>query len=194
MFTYLLIMLFFGGLMLITMFIGGGDHDVSHEVHLEHDVGHDAGYSTPQGTVHSSGLLQGWLSVKVIAAFGTAFGAAGLVAMANKVPHGWSLLIAIGSGIVLAFLIRMLIGIFRRSECNSSFSRAQLVGKTGTVTLGILEGKIGEAQFSFNGESVSVPVKSEDGKEISQGTQVTGTAYGAIMIVKRTPPLVSVMQ
>ena len=124
MLTYLLIMVFFGLLMLITMFLGGGDHDISHEVTLEHEIGgHDAGHDTQQGTVHSSGMLQGWLSIKVIAAFGTAFGAAGLVSRAYGVSHGRSLWIAIAAGLVLAFLIRILIRSFRNSECNSSFSR-----------------------------------------------------------------------
>lgn len=185
MFIYFLVMLCFGLLMLITLFLGGGDHDVSHEVTLvDHDTAAPSIHET-QGTSHSSGLLQGWLSLKVISAFGTGFGATGWVATANGLSQGWSLACAIGSGLVIAFLIRLLIQSLRKSECNSSFSRSQLVGKQGTVILGILDGQTGEAQFVINGELVSVPAKSDDGKAISQGVQVSVVASGAVMVVKK---------
>jgi membrane protein implicated in regulation of membrane protease activity len=130
-------------------------------------------------------MLQGWLSIKVISAFGTGFGAAGLIASANGLPYGWSLACAIGSGVVLAIIIRFLIGCFRKAECNSSFSRSQLVGKQGAVILGILDGAIGEAQFVHGGELVSVPSKSEDGKAIPQGSQVIVVSAGSVMVVRK---------
>ena len=184
MFAYFLIMLFFGLFMIVTMFIGGGDHDVGHEVTLaDHDTDSPSVHET-HGTVHSSGLLQGWLSLKVISAFGTAFGAAGLVASANGAPVWISLACSVASGFVVAFVVRLFIRAFRSAECNSSFSRSQLVGKQGSVIMAILEGMIGEAQFSNNGELVTVPAKSEDGKAIAQGTRVVVVASGSVMVVK----------
>lgn len=187
-FTYLMIALFFGGFMIISLFLGGGDHDVDHEAILGHDgVNGDSCHDTihdHDGSLKLSGMLQGWLSIKVISAFGTAFGSAGAIAVANGFG-GIAIWCAIGSGLVIAILCRGLMMALYKSECTTSNNRSSIVGTTGTLTIGIVDSNLGEAQFNINNELVAVPVRSCDGKSIRTGSLVIAENAGIIAAIVR---------
>jgi type II secretory pathway component PulF len=80
MFMYLMIMFFCGGFMLLCLLIGGGDHgDAGHGAIPAGDGtdagGHDGSHGDSHGDSHGGRVeaLQGWLNIKVLSAFGTAF-------------------------------------------------------------------------------------------------------------------------
>jgi len=170
-FMFVLIALFFGGLMLITLFMGG--HDAS----VDHDLAHGHGVD--------GGGWQAWFSLKVISAFGTAFGAAGAIATVNARTAPWATFIALLSGAVIGFLVKWLIAFLSGQEGSAAFRRTELAGKEGMVVLGILDGGIGEAQFMVDGQIVNLPARSSDGKAIGQGAKIVVDAVGSVLTVKK---------
>lgn len=171
-FVYCTFAFLFGGVMVISLLLGG--HDTS----VDHDVSH--------GHAEGGGGWQAWLSIKVISAFGTAFGASGAVASLHPTTSSWAILIALASGYVCGWGVKVVISFLGSQEGDASFSRSDLADKEGTIIMGILEGdEIGEAQFVVGGQVVNFPVKSRDGKSICQGDRIVVETVGSVLVVKR---------
>lgn len=172
-FIYITLAFLFGGVMLISLLLGG--HDAS----VDHDVSHG-------GHAEGGGGWQAWFSIKVLSAFGTAFGASGAISSIHANTAAWSIPIALGSGFVCGFVVKTLIGFLGNQEGNATYSRTDLAGQEGTIIMGILEGdEIGEAQFIVDGQIVNFPAKSSDGKSISQGEKIVVETVGSVLVVKR---------
>lgn len=170
-FAYIIIALFFGCLMLIGLLFDGGD------AHIDHDA---AGLGDSDGGGFSS-----WFSLKVISAFGTTFGSSGAIAVANNVVGPLALAIALLSGVVIGYIVKRLICFLSSQEGSAAYNRASLAGQHGTLTMGILDDGVGEAQFVVDGQLVSHPARSCDGKAIHQGETVVVENVGSVLSVKR---------
>ena len=171
---FVLVAVFFGGLMTMSLIFGGGDGP-----ELDHDV------DTGSGAGGESGGWSGWFSIKVMAAFGTAFGAAGALALVGGAPRAWALAIAALSGVVIGYSVKLLTSYLKRQEMSGSYNRASLAGQKGTMICGAINGGIGEAQFIVDGQMVNMSAKSTDGKSISQGEQVVVETVGSVLLVSR---------
>lgn len=159
-------------LLMISLLVGGdGDVEIDHDFDVDHDADAGGGYH--------------WLSFKVFMAFGTAFGAAGAIARSYDVHRSYSVLIAIAAGLVLAFIAERLVSFFYQQQASSSFSSGELLGRKGSVILGILPGGTGEVQVSIRGGTVSRPARSQDGDEIRQGETVEIVATGSPLTVRK---------
>jgi membrane protein implicated in regulation of membrane protease activity len=170
-FMFCLVAFFFGGLMVIGLLFGGGDHSLDHSLEHGHGESSESGWS-------------GWFSIKVISAFGTAFGTSGALATLNDATKPFAILIAVFSGLVIAALVKRLIGFLMRNESSAAFDRSALLGKEGSIVLGIEAGGIGEAQFLVGGQLVTLPAKSADGKPVAQGSTVVVEAAGSVLVVR----------
>ena len=177
-FTY--ICLAIGGclVLLVTLMFGGG-HDA--DLHVDvggMDIGHDVDHGDG-GSEHS------WFSVKVISAFATAFGAGGAIVRSFHGSIVLSLVIALAFGLLIAVVADAIIGLFYRQQASSSYSIADLAGKTGTVTLPILPGGTGEVRVSLGSTSETFSARSQDASGINQGDSVVVISPGPPMIVKK---------
>ena len=167
-----------GFLVLMIMLIFGGDHDVEfdHDFDLDHDVDVDT------GSGHH------WLSIKVIAAFMTAFGGGGAIGQIYGLSVAWSILIGMGMGIVVAAVVEALISFFYSQQSSSLYSVTELTGKPGTVTLTILPGRIGEVAVQLPSANVRKPAHSQNPtEEIKQGEPVIVVSANPSGIIVKKP-------
>ncbi len=138
--VYICFAVFFGGIMLLTLVLGGdADADVEIDADFDMDLDVDADIDG-DAEVDGGGGFGHWFSLKVICAFGTAFGAGGAIAKCYDASPTQSLLIALASGGVLGFLVSQLLGFLYKQQATSSYSRRSLLGKEGSVTMTILSG------------------------------------------------------
>jgi len=142
--TYVTIALSGFVVLLLTLMLGGGDHD------FDHDADHDG------GSDHH------WFSLKVLSAFATAFGASGAIARAYGLPHGWALIAALAVGCIVGSIADFIITLFFRQQASSLISADQLVGRAGAVTLTIPPDSYGEVTVEFAGQSFSRRARSEN--------------------------------
>lgn len=171
--VYISCAFWFGGIMILSLLFGG-DHDVS----ADHDISN--------GHAEGAGEWHAWLNIKVISAFGTAFGASGAIASVNNCTMPISIAIALASGFVCGLAVKNLVGFMHRQVGNAIFNRSELTGKEGTIVMGILDGnEIGEAQFLVAGQLVNFPAKSLDGRPIGQGEKIVVDTVGSVLVVKR---------
>ncbi len=134
-----------------------GDGDVSVDASGHFDVGHP----------HP-------LSGTVIATFITGFGAGGIVAQyLLRWPFGWGLLVATGSGLVLAgaaFLALELL--FSQTQAGSEHSTEDAVGREAEVITAIPAGGVGEIAVVIRGQRDQAPARSTDGAAVPRGRVV----------------------
>src|SRR3989338_7870973 len=150
---------FFFLVLLITLLLGG-------------DADHDADVSGHDGD-HGGETIHHWLSLKVVSAFGTGFGAAGGIANIGGLSLFWQTGVGLAVGIAMAAIVDALIAFLYRQQSTSNFDTSELIGKPATVTLGILPGKIGEVSIRYAGANIAKPARSQRSQaNISQGTVV----------------------
>lgn len=165
------------GILMITLLLGG-DHDV--------EVDHDISLDVDGDADHDVGGGHHWLSLKVWAAFATAFGAGGSIAKSLGFSTLWSVGIALGFGLVVGFAADAIIVFFYKQQTSSGYSIQDLVGKTGFVILGITPGNYGEVQVRIGSTLICRRAKADDDKEeIKQGQQVTVLAADSSSLLVR---------
>ncbi len=172
-FTY--ICLAVGGcLILLVSLLLGGDHDSDFHADVgdvDHDIDHGGGHH--------------WFSIKVLSAFATAFGAGGAIARSFGASLAWSLLIAFVSGLLIAIVADAIINLFYGQQASSAYSINDLTGKTGTVTLPILPGGIGEVRVTMGSTMATFSAKNQGEEGMNQGDTVVIISPGPPMIVKK---------
>jgi hypothetical protein len=174
-FTYCLIAIMFACFMIFSLFYGdfGGDFDV------EADVDGDIGDS------YTGSGWSGWISMKVMAAFGTAFGASGAIVQAHASIASFALPVAIFSGLIIAFLVKKLVDFLKKQEGDSVYNRNSLLGLEGTMLLGVTGNDIGEAQFVYESQLASFPARSKGGEEIKNGDKIIVVSVSSILTVEK---------
>lgn len=152
----------FGGFLVLMMsLLLGGDHDVDADGDFDTDADGDMG-----GGHH-------WLSLKVLSAFATAFGASGAIARAYDVSVPWSMAIGLAAGFIIASIADFIIMLFFKQQASSSFSIQNLNGLEGIVTLTIQPNQYGEVSVHYQGNNITRRAKcSNPNESIPQGDAV----------------------
>jgi hypothetical protein len=169
----------FGLLLLLTLlFVGeifGGDHDFGHAG----DVGdHDA----------SGG--PSIFSVRIMAAFLTAFGAGGVLARYYGISHVGASAVGIACGVVMAGIVFQFAKILHSQQASTDLRMTNLVGITAEVSVAIPKGGVGQVALNASGQRSEHIARSAVGRAIALGAVVTITGLGGDAVVV-TPVLAS---
>ena len=154
-----------GLLLLLVMLVGGelfgGDHDLTHDVS---HIGDGGGPSV--------------FSLRIMAAFLTAFGVGGIVARYYNLSHPAASGIGVGAGIVMAGVVYQFAKLLYSQQASSVLRMEGLVGATAEVSVAIPEGGVGQIAMSSGGMRSEHIARSGDGRAIQRGTTVVITGVG----------------
>jgi membrane protein implicated in regulation of membrane protease activity len=162
----------FGLIVLLSMLVFGdifGDHDVDHDG-FDHGAGLDSGGPSI-------------LSVRVMAAFLTAFGVGGIVARYYSLSHPAASGVGVVAGIVMAGLVYQFARLLYSQQASSELRMGGLIGATAEVSVAIPAGGVGQISLSAGGEQTEHIARSADGRALSRGTTVVIAALGGHAVV-----------
>lgn len=142
-------------------FLFGGDHDTDHD---SGDAGHE--FSAEHDATISV------FSTKVLATFLMGFGAAGALGMHYGANQLTASLIGAVCGLLLGALMYLVLGLFYRQQASSLVATSSTTGHSGTVTVTIAEGGLGEVSLCVDGQYNTYSAASKDGREIAKGQMV----------------------
>jgi membrane-bound ClpP family serine protease len=158
-------------------FLFGHDHDVGGD-HV--DLGHDADAGGDEPTISI-------FSLKVIGTLLMGFGAAGAIAKhygSDVLPAS---LIGLLCGLVLGGLMYAVLGVFYKQQASSLVETSSAVGCTGTVTVSIGPGALGEVGLNLSGQYSTYLASSHDGAPIPKGQAVRVIrTIGSQLVVQKT--------
>lgn len=155
-FLFLLIMLLVGEFF-------GADHEVgSHDVLVEHgDADHGGGPSV--------------FSVRIMAAFLTAFGVGGVVARYYRLSHPAASGVGVAAGMVFAGVVYQFAKFLYSQQASSEVRMTSLVGKSAHVSVAIPQGGVGQIALTFAGERSEHIARAADGQAMPRGAEVVIT-------------------
>ena len=155
-----------GFLLLIFMLVAGdvfgGDHDIAgHEIGGDHL---DSGHGGP-----------GIFSVRIMAAFLTAFGVGGIVGRYYGLSHPAASGVGVLAGVVMATLVYQFARLLHSQEASSEVRMASLVGKIGEVSVGIPAGGVGQVTLTVGGERSEHLARAAGPEALVRGAEVVIT-------------------
>ena len=162
--------------MLVAGEFGGADHDVG---------GADA---------HEGGADHGGpsvFSVRVMAAFLTAFGVGGVVGRYYSLSHPASSGIGVVTGAVMATIVYQFARLLYSQQASSEVQMTSLVGLPGEVSVAIPDGGVGQVSVSARGERTDHLARSADGRAIARGAAIVVTGLRGDSVIVTTAPQVS---
>ncbi len=130
--------------------------------HGDHDFGHDTSHGD-HGTP--------FFSPQVIFTFLLGFGASGAISSASGLKLHWSILIGLGSGLILAGAAAAFFSIVYKQQATSVIETSSAVGKVANVLTMIPKDGNGEIGLEVQGQYRTYLARSRDG-EIAKGTRV----------------------
>jgi membrane protein implicated in regulation of membrane protease activity len=156
-----------GFLLLIVMLVmgefGDGDHEVSaHEGVLEHADSLDPGGPSI-------------FSVRIMAAFLTAFGVGGVVGRYYGFSHPASSGVGVVAGIVMAGMVYQFAKMLFMQQASSEVRVSTLVGRRAEVSVAIPEGGVGQIALVASGERMEHIARSAGGHPVPRGAEVVVT-------------------
>ena len=158
-------------LLLILLFVGeifGGDHDVGHDG----DIGDHDGAGGPS-----------IFSIRIMAAFLTAFGAGGVIARNYDLSHVAASGIGIVCGIVMAGIVYQFARMLYSQQASSDLTMRRLIGASGEVSVAIPKGGVGQITISAAGERTEHLARTGDGRPVQRGATVTITGLGGDSVI-----------
>jgi membrane protein implicated in regulation of membrane protease activity len=168
-----------GFLILVAMLVlgdVGGDHDVAgHEVGFDHA---DADHGGP-----------GIFSVRVMAAFLTAFGVGGVVARYWGFSHPASSGIGVLTGVIMAGAVYQFARLLYRQQASSEVRMSSLVGKSAEVSVAIPASGIGQVVLMAAGERTEHVARAAGGVAVPRGTEVivSGLRGDSLIVTPSSP-------
>ena len=165
--------------MLVIGDVFGGDHEIGtdHDAPLGADVDHGG-----------SGIF----SVRIMAAFLTAFGVGGVVGRYYGLSHPAASGIGVVAGVVMAALVYQFARVLYGQQASSEIRMATLVGKVGEVSVSIPAGGVGQVTLALAGERSEHLARSAQGVAIPRGTEIVITALrGDGLVVAPTASVVN---
>lgn len=166
----------FGLIVLLALLLVGefGDHDVGHDV--AHDGDHDGGGPSI-------------FSVRVTAAFLTAFGVGGVVGRFYGLSHPAASGVGVVAGIAMATLVYQFARVLYSQQASSEVQMTSLVGAAADVTVAIPAQGVGQIAVSARGERSEHIARSADGGAIARGTpvRVTSVRGDSVIVVPASP-------
>ena len=152
--------------LLVMLFVGDvfGDHDIDHP-----DLDHDGGPS--------------FLSMRVMAAFTTAFGVGGVIGRYYELSHVAASGVGVAVGLTMATVVWQFGRLLHSQQASSEVRMVELVGQPGLTTIAIPAGGSGEVTVTVRGERSAHIARSSDGGAIPRGTDVIVRSVGGDTIV-----------
>ncbi len=165
-------------LMLTGLHFGSPDADAPADV----DAGADTG-DLDQGMAGEVNFL----SVQSLSGFFTMFGLVGMGLLQVHSGQLWSLLGALGAGLVTAWVSGMIVLALQRLQTTGNEVIDNAVGQQGTVYLTIPEQGTGIITITIQGAQRQFDAVSETGEAIPTGSivRVTGHSAGSLLVVNR---------
>ena len=166
----------FGVMMImLSLILGGGDHEIDHDTDYEADHDGDAG----------DGGNMSFLSFKVFWMFLVGFGAGGFFAARAGSNVMWSSVAGMFGGLVMGSLGYVLMNYLWKHQGNSVVKSESVVGLRGVVDTPILPGKMGEVRCVVDGRSEFFQASSRCKDPILANTQVKVIeAAGSTLVVE----------
>ena len=170
----------FGFLLLVGMLVigdvFGGDHDASGDSVLD---------------VHADHGGPGIFSVRIMAAFLTAFGVGGVVGRYYGLTHPAASGVGVVAGVVMATLVYQFARVLYGQQASSELQMATLVGKHGEVSVAIPAGGVGQVAMSLAGERSEHLARAANGQAVPRGTEVVITALrgDGVIVAPTVSPL-----
>jgi len=156
----------------------GGSADIDLDLSADAGVDFDAGADLDAG--HGASSVSPFKPT-VIAAFLAVFGGIGMITLPLAGVY-LAFTVSAAAGLVAGYVIYRYVYTFLYNAQNTStVDKQSLVGSAAKVTEYIPPGKYGKITYVVKGGTYTAPAKSEDGGEISRGTEVE-----IISIIKNT--------
>lgn len=162
--------------MLVAGDVFGGDHEIGgHEIAGDHL---DAGQGGP-----------GIFSVRIMAAFITAFGVGGIVGRYYDLSHPAASGIGVLVGVVMATLVYQFARVLHSQQASSELRMASLVGRSGEVSVGIPAGGVGQVTLIVGGERTEHLARAGGSEAIARGMEVviTGLRGDGVVVAPPVP-------
>ena len=155
---------------LIFMLLGlvsGFDGDVDFNIEVDTDAGADP------GGFDASSVLS-WLSIRRLGPAMMVGGTSGFLAIQNGYPLVLAIIAAIATGTVIAVIVaKYILPSFKKAEHSDSFSVRELIASSGTVTIAIPEGLVGQVSVkSPSGSLAHYMAVSADKEAIPLNTPI----------------------
>jgi membrane protein implicated in regulation of membrane protease activity len=173
------------GFLLLTVMLvagdvfGGGDHDIvaDHDVAVDHDF--EAGHGGP-----------GVFSVRIMAAFLTAFGVGGVLGRYYDLSHPAASGVGVLCGVAMAALVYQFARLLHSQQASSEIKMASLVGRIGDVSVAIPAGGVGQVTLSVAGERSEHIARAAGAVALPRGTEVvvTGLRGDGLVVAPPTRP------
>lgn len=171
--VYAGLMIFGGGFLLLSLILGGltegaegilGDFD-----NLLEGIGIDL---IPDNLELGDGEGHRGIGCASIAAFITGFGAAGLAATFFELAAVWTVLVALGFGIVTGGIYLAIMTFVVRQQANTLVRMEDFIGLKGHVTINSPAGEIGQVAVTVRGETKNFPAVEQNGLVLNRGDSV----------------------
>jgi membrane protein implicated in regulation of membrane protease activity len=163
--------------MLVIGDVFGGDHDLA----ADHDGALDA-----NGDHGGPGIF----SVRIMAAFLTAFGVGGVVGRYYGLTHPAASGVGVVAGVVMAALVYQFARLLYGQQASSEIKMATLVGKYGEVSVTIPAGGVGQVTVSLAGGRADHLARAATGEAVPRGVEVVITGLrGDGLVVTPTAPV-----
>jgi membrane protein implicated in regulation of membrane protease activity len=156
-----------GFLLLVGMLVIGDIFGGDHEIGADHDAPLDA---------HADHGGPGVFSVRIMAAFLTAFGVGGVVGRYYGLSHPAASGVGIAAGFVMAGLVYQFARVLYGQQASSELRMATLVGKHGEVSVAIPANGVGQVTLSLAGERSDHLARAANGGAVPRGAEVVVTA------------------
>ena len=160
---------------------GDSDHDIGGHDFADHDFSHDTDHDSGHGSDHdgdgeSGGLSSffsvGILSIRGMALFATGFGGIGTLVQIYTDKVLFSTMAGMLFGYGFAFVVLLILKMFRQQQSNTIINLAEAINQTGTVTLSVPENGYGEARVVLAGVEMTKMAQSATGQAIHSGVRV----------------------
>ncbi len=150
---------------------------------------HDAGDSVLDGHLDQGG--PGIFSVRIMAAFLTAFGVGGVLGRYYGLTHPAASGVGVVAGVVMATLVYQFARVLHGQQASSELKMATLVGKYCEVSVAIPVGGVGQVAVSLAGERSEHLARAANGQAVPRGTEVVITALrgDSVIVAQTTSPL-----
>ena len=164
--------------MLVVGDLFGGDHDAAgHDIGVDHV---DAEHGGP-----------GIFSVRIMAAFLTAFGVGGVVGRYYDLSHPASSGVGVLFGFVMATVVYQFAKLLHSQQASSEIKMSSLVGQTAEVSVGDSRGRCRPSDAHRGGERSEHLARAAGAEALPRGTEVVITGLRGDGLVVAPPTRVT---
>jgi membrane protein implicated in regulation of membrane protease activity len=168
-----------GFLLLAIMLVAGDVFHADSDVAGSHDFGGDhveTGHGGP-----------GIFSIRIMAAFLTAFGVGGVVGRYYDLSHPAASGVGVLCGIVMATLVYQFARLLHSQQASSETRMTSLIGKSAEVTVGIPAGGVGQVALNVGGERTEHLARAALSEALPRGVEVVVTGLRGDGVIVAPP-------